>query len=115
MNLIKRCLSVRNMLVRRAPDLNCDEAGFTPMETMVVAIGSNSLSRFKGAAMTVVRDRLELLADLYRRDPANADLTVRNHGPVEMALTNPNDDTTVNRFNVAWTVTNVPDPRAGKV
>ena len=84
MNLIKKCRCVKNMLVLRAPDLHCDEAGFTLMETMValvilnfrlpaarqvmfVAMGSNSLSRSKGAAMTVAQDRLELLADLRQR------------------------------------------------
>src|SRR5881397_2424107 len=106
--------------------------GFTLIETMIalviltfgilaagqlmyVASASNSLSRSKGSAMTVAQDRLEFLADLYRRDPANADLTNGDHGPQQVSVTNPNDSSIVNRFNVTWNVSTVSDPRAGKV
>ena len=110
----------------------CNSGGFTLIETMIalliltfgilaagqlmyVAMGSNSLSRSKGSAMTVAHDRLEALADLYRRDPGNASLTTGDHGPEQVSLTNPNDSSIVNRFNVDWNVSAVPDPRAGKV
>src|SRR2546422_1658222 len=95
-----------------------DSGGFTLIETMIalliltfgilaagqlmyVAMGSNSLSRSKGSAMTVAQDRLESLADLYRRDPADANLTTGDHGPEQVSVTNPNDASIVNRFNVA--------------
>ncbi len=110
----------------------CSSEGFSLVETMIamviltfgllaagqlmyVAMASNSLSRSKGTAMTVGQDKLEFLSDLYRRDPANADLTNGDHGPEQVAVTNPNDSSIVNRFNVAWNVSTVPDPRAGKV
>jgi hypothetical protein len=44
------------------------------------------------------------LADLYRRDPAHADIVVGSHGPTQVQVTNPVDNTIVNRYNVAWTV-----------
>jgi Tfp pilus assembly protein PilV len=83
-------------------------------QLMYVAMGSNSLSRSKGSAMTVAQDRLESLADLYRRDPANADLTTGDHGPEQVSVSNPNDASIVNRFNVTWNVSAVADPRAGR-
>ena len=84
-------------------------------QLMYVASASNSLSRSKGSAMTVAQDRLEFLADLYRRAPANPDLTNGDHGPQQVSVTNPNDSSIVNRFNVTWNVSTVADPRAGKV
>jgi Tfp pilus assembly protein PilV len=84
-------------------------------QLMYLAMGSNSLSRSKGSAMTVAQDRLESLADLYRRNPADADLTTGAHGPEQVSVTNPNDASIVNRFNVTWNVSAVADPRAGKV
>jgi len=109
-----------------------NSGGFTLIETMValliltfgilaagqlmyLAMGSNSLSRSKGTAMTVANDRLESLADLYRRDPSDASLTTGDHGPEQISVTNPNDSSIINRFNVTWNVSAVPDPRAGKV
>jgi prepilin-type N-terminal cleavage/methylation domain-containing protein len=129
--------TLKNLLLPRVPRRDSAEAGFTLMETLValviltfgllaagqmmfVAMGSNSLSRSKGSAVTVAQDRLEFLADLYRQNPANADLTLGTHtflassgqtGPVPVEIKNPNDNTTVNRFSVVWSVCLVPDSR----
>lgn len=84
-------------------------------QLMYVAMGSASLARSKGNAATVASDRLEFLADVYRRDRLDASLTVGDHGPEVVQVTNPNTGTALNRFRVQWTVSTVPDPRAGKV
>ncbi len=79
-------------------------------QMMFVAMGSASLARSKGSAAIVAQNRLEFLADLYRRDEAHADLTVGTHGPIQVQLNNANG-TAQNRFNVSWTVSTVSDPR----
>ena len=138
---MKQYLSMKNLLSRRAPNPDRAEAGFTLMETLValviltfgllaagqmmyLAMGSNSLSRSKGSAITVAQDRLEFLADRYRQSQGDPDLTVGTHtflvatgetAPVPVEVKNPNDNTTLNRFTVTWTVSQVSDPRAGRV
>jgi prepilin-type N-terminal cleavage/methylation domain-containing protein len=84
-------------------------------QLMYVAMASASLARSKGAAATVASDKLEFLADVYRRDRLDASLTNGDHGPEVVQVTNPNTGTALNRFRVQWTVSTVPDPRAGKV
>ncbi len=84
-------------------------------QMMYVAMGSASLSRSKSSAAVVAQNRIDSLADLYRQNPSAADLTVGNHGPQQVQVTNPVDGTVLNRFNVSWTVSNVSDPRAGMV
>jgi hypothetical protein len=82
---------------------------------MYVAMGSASLARSKSGAAIVAQDKLEFLSDVYRRDPSDTDLTLGDHGPQVVQVTNPNDGRVLNRFQVDWNVANVPDPRAGKV
>ena len=84
-------------------------------QLMYVAMGSASLARSKGAAATVASDKLEFLADVYRRNRLDSSLTNGDHGPETVQVTNPNTGTALNRFRVQWTVSTVPDPRAGKV
>src|SRR5512139_1532289 len=50
-------------------------------QLMYVAMGSASLARSKGTAATVASDRLEFLADVYRRNRLDASLADGNHGP----------------------------------
>ncbi len=84
-------------------------------QLMYVAMASASLARAKGTAATVASDKLEFLADVYRRNHLDASLTNGDHGPEVVQVTNPNTGTALNRFRVQWTVSTVPDPRAGKV
>ena len=83
-------------------------------QLMAVAMGSASLARSKGSAAVVARDRLEALADLYRQDSSAVDLALGNHGPVQVQVMNTVDNNVMNRYNVAWNVSVVPDAR-GKV
>ncbi len=84
-------------------------------QLMYVAMASASLARSKGTAATVASDKLEFLADVYRRNRLDASLTDGDHGPEVVQVTNPNTGAALNRFRVQWTVSTVPDPRAGKV
>lgn len=84
-------------------------------QLMYVAMSSASLTRSKGNATVVAQHRLEYLADLFRQNPAAADLTTGDHGPQQVQLINPLDGTTLNRYDVSWSVSIVPDPRPGKV
>ena len=83
-------------------------------QMMFVAMSSESLARSKGSASVVAQDRLEALGDLYRQNTADANLTVGDHGPIQIQVTNPTNASVLNRYNVTWNVSVVPDAR-GKV
>ena len=83
-------------------------------QLLLVAMGSSSLSRSKGGAAGAAANKVEFLADLYRQNPNASDLTTGSHGPDVVQVLNPINNRVLNRFNVAWTVATVPDPRAGK-
>jgi prepilin-type N-terminal cleavage/methylation domain-containing protein len=80
---------------------------------MYAAMGSATLARSKGSAAIVAQDKLEFLADRFRQDPTHADFTNGSHGPQQVDVTNPANGRMMNRYNVAWTVSTVSDPRAG--
>jgi prepilin-type N-terminal cleavage/methylation domain-containing protein len=82
---------------------------------MVNSTKSTSLARSKDTAGLAAALRLETLAALYKADPSHSDLTLGTHTPIVVEVTNPGDSSKVNRYNVEWTVGNVPDSRAGKV
>jgi prepilin-type N-terminal cleavage/methylation domain-containing protein len=84
-------------------------------QMIYVAVSSASLARTKGNISIVAQDRLELLADLYARNPGDADLTDGNHGPVRVQFVNPTTSVALNRFQITWTISTVTDPRPGKV
>jgi len=84
-------------------------------QLMYVAMASASLARSKGTAATVASDKLEFLADVFRRNHLDASLTNGDHGPEQVQVMNPNTGTALNRFRVQWTVSTVPDPRPGKI
>ncbi len=82
---------------------------------LYVAAGSGSLARAKSAAAITAQDKLEFLADLYHRNPLAEDVSLGNHGPQQIQIVNPVDGTVLNRFDVGWIVSTIPDPRASKV
>ena len=83
-------------------------------QILYIAMSASSLARSKGTAVLSAMNRLESLSDTYSRDPSNENVLPGNHGPEEMEITNPNDGSILNRFQMKWTVDNVPDPRSGK-
>jgi len=74
-----------------------------------------SLARSKSTAAIAAQDQLESLADLYRQRPMAAELSVGNHGPLQAQVVNPLNRIVLNRYNVSWVVSPVPDPRPGKM
>jgi Tfp pilus assembly protein PilV len=84
-------------------------------QMMLVALGGPTLARSKSSATAAAEDRLEFLAEAYRQNPDGADLTLGAHGPDIVEIRNPNNQSLLNRFRINWSVSQVPDPRAGKV
>jgi prepilin-type N-terminal cleavage/methylation domain-containing protein len=82
---------------------------------MFHSIGLTTLARSKDAAGLAATNELEALALKYRTSPTDADLTLGEHGPAIVEVVNPSDGSKLNRYNVRWTVSQVPDVRAGKV
>lgn len=80
-------------------------------QLMLVTFSGPTLARSKSTAAMVAGEKLRFLAARYRLNPADAALTLGTHGPEQVSIRNPNDGGTLNRFNVQWTVSNVPDPR----
>jgi Tfp pilus assembly protein PilV len=76
-------------------------------QLIFLAMSNHSLARSKGSAALVAQDQMERLADLYRQNTAGTDLTVGDHGPLQVALTSPSDSSIVNRYNVDWSVSSV--------
>ena len=83
-------------------------------ELIYLSAGSGSLARSKETAVITAQDKLEYLSDLYRRDPDSAELSDGPHGPEQTESLNPVTGAALNRFEVAWNISNVPDPRTGK-
>ncbi len=84
-------------------------------QLIYVAMASASLARMKISATVVADDRLEFLADLYRQNPAAAELAQGIHGPQLAEVMNPTDGAVLNRYNVSWLVGALSDPRPGKI
>ena len=106
--------------------------GFSLIETMIAlailvfgllaanpilyrAMRADSLARSQSTAAVAAQDKLEILADLYRRNPSAADLTAGSHGPDRIRILNPNNGAILNRYEVNWAVGTVPDPRPGMI
>ena len=82
-------------------------------QIMVSSVGSTLLARSKGTAGLAATNKLEVLALKYRANPSDTDFTIGNHGPEQVEIVNPNDNSKLNRYNVGWTVGSVSDPRSG--
>ena len=81
---------------------------------LVSSIESTTLTRSKDTAALAAVNRLESLAVQYRTNPADPDLVLGTHAPSVVEIVNPSDSRKLNRYNVGWTVANVPDVRAGR-
>jgi prepilin-type N-terminal cleavage/methylation domain-containing protein len=84
-------------------------------QLLYVAQRADSLSRSQGTAALAAQNKLEHLLNVYHQNPSADDLTPGSHGPEEIEASNPIDGSVLNRFRVAWTVSEVLDPRPGKV
>jgi prepilin-type N-terminal cleavage/methylation domain-containing protein len=82
---------------------------------MYSAARSNSVARSKSTASTAAQSKLETLADLYYQNPLAEDLMFGGHGPQQAQVVNPNDGAVLNRYEISWMISRVPDPRPGKI
>ena len=131
MSTISQILSRHALLYPSPPRQESVSQGFSLVETlmamfimtfgllaagqiMYVAMSSSSLARSKGNAALVAQNTLEILGDLFRKNPLAADLSIGNHGPEQVRIANPGAGSAMNLFNVTWNVDLVADPRAGK-
>ena len=80
-------------------------------QMLFIATSSGSLARSKGTAVIIAQHKLESLASLYQQDPSTADLTFGDHGPEQTEIINQANGTILNRNNIRWNVSSVPDPR----
>ncbi len=78
------------------------------------AIRSNSLARSQSTAAVAAQNKLEILADVYLRNPSSEDFLPGIYGPEQIEVVNPNDGSILNRYDIHWTVSHVPDPRPGR-
>ena len=83
-------------------------------ELIYLTAGAGSLARSKGTVAIAAQNKLEYLSDLYQRDPDSAELSVGAHGPEQAESLNPITGIPLNRFEITWNISNVPDPRPGK-
>ena len=82
---------------------------------LYIAVSSSSLARSKDTVSIAAQSKLEFLSDLYYRNPSAEALAPGSHGPQQTQVVNPVDDKILNRLALTWTVSNIPDPRPGKV
>jgi prepilin-type N-terminal cleavage/methylation domain-containing protein len=85
----------------------------TAGQMLFIAASSSSLARSQGAAAILAQDELESLAGVYQRDPLDLALSNGGHGPRQAEVANPVDGSILNRYNVTWDVSDVPDLRPG--
>lgn len=80
-------------------------------QMMFVSLAGLTLARAKGNAVTVAQDQLDILTNMYRQNPEAPDLSIGTHTAIQVAITNPVDSTTLDRYSVQWTVSAVTDAR----
>ncbi len=85
----------------------------TAGQLIFVAMKSTSLARSKESAALVAQNKLETLADLYRRNPNSLELSEGDHDGEFAQVAG--DGLVLNRFGISWKVSTVPDPRGGAV
>jgi type II secretory pathway pseudopilin PulG len=84
-------------------------------QMIYAAVASSSLARTKTTAAIVADDKVEDLADLYRRDRGAPLLALGTHGPEVAEIRNPHSGAVLNRYEVRWEISSVPDPRPGRL
>ncbi len=78
-------------------------------QLIYLALSSASLARSKGSAALVAQNKLEWLAELYRRNPEAPELSEGTHEGELVQLRG--SGTVLNGFAISWQVSPVPDPR----
>ncbi len=84
-------------------------------QMIYAAVASSSLARTKTSAAIVADEKVENLADLYRRNKDAPPLALGLHGPDLAEIRNPISGAILNRYEVHWEIRSVPDPRPGRL
>ncbi len=82
-------------------------------QLIFVALTSASLARSRCSAALIAQNKLESLADLYRRDPEARELSEGTHEGEQVRVLG--GGTVLNRFGISWQVSPVEDPRGGSL
>ncbi len=80
-------------------------------QMIYIAASSASLARSKGNAAVAAQTMIEQLSAQYSNDPTS--VVNGEYGPQQVEVRNPSTNAVLNRFNVSWTISSVPDPRSG--
>lgn len=113
---------------RRGPGCVAAADGFTLLENLLAlcvltfgllasghliaaALKSATLAQAKACAILAAQSKAEYLADRYQHDPSGLELRTGNHGPEIQEVLDPAGITVLNRFEISWTIADVPDPR----
>jgi hypothetical protein len=82
-------------------------------QLLSVAASAGSLARSSETATIAAQDQLEQLADRFRRTPDDPDLAPGLHGPRTIEVTDTTAGTVLNRFDIAWEVSEPAPVRPG--
>ena len=83
-------------------------------QLLAISIKLDALARSKNTAVLAAQNELDLLADLYRRNPAAEELTIGAHHAEELIeIRNPLNQNVQNMYKITWFVGVIPDPRPG--
>ena len=83
-------------------------------QLLTMTMGLDTLARYKSTAAIAAQNELDRLADLYRRNPAAAELAIGSHQAEKLTeIRNPLTQNALNRYKITWSVRAIPDPRPG--
>jgi len=83
-------------------------------QLLTMAMMLEAHARSKSTAALAAQNEIERLADLYRRNPAEEELTIGTHQSEELTeIRNPITQNVLNRYKITWLVGSIPDPRPG--
>ena len=81
-------------------------------QLLTMALKLDALARSKSTATLAAQNQLERLVDLYKRNPAAAELTIGVHQAAELTeIRNPITQKVSNRYKITWLVGEINDPR----
>jgi prepilin-type N-terminal cleavage/methylation domain-containing protein len=83
-------------------------------QLLFLASASASLARSIDVAAIAAQNKVESLSALYKEDRFASDIAIGPHGPQQVEISNPSDETVLNRFQITWNVDNLDDPRQNK-
>jgi type II secretory pathway pseudopilin PulG len=94
--------------------LTCSLLAVGPLLSTTIRL--TATARSKSTAAVAAQSTLEHLADLYRRNPSDAELAPGQHQEESLReVRNPLDSGVLDRYEITWVVGELPDPRPSTV